>query len=69
MTIHQETLDYMPRKKKITKSRWSQQPELKTVDFKNRDGTVDEWVYDTSYKPIRPIQVTTNIRRRAKKNK
>ena len=66
-----EQLEYMPgspgsyvlvaKKKKIVK------PKFITIDFSNEDGSVDEWIYDTSYNPMRPIQVTLNIWRRNKK--
>lgn len=50
----------MARKKKVI-------PPIIKIDFPNDDGSVDEWVYDTKYNPMRVIEVTLNIRRRSKK--
>ena len=38
--------------------------ELNTFEirFPNPDGTVDIWIYDTSKRPYRVIEVTVNVR-------
>jgi len=43
-------------------------PTIEKVDYSNDDGTVDEWVFDTSHTPKRAIQVTVDIRRRKSKS-
>ena len=52
----------MANKKTVT-------PTTITYEFLNDDGSYDVWVYDTTYTPIRAIEVTSNVRRRKSKSK
>ena len=52
--------------KKTKASLKVKQPDRIKIDFENDDGTIDEWVYDNTVRPMRAIQVTVNIRRRTK---
>jgi len=52
----------MPRK--VIKAK---RPRFITIVYDNDNGSADEWKFDTSYNPMRVVEVIVNIRRRIKK--